>query len=195
MTTDSMSCERALAILAGGGERRRDERLRARLHASRCPRCSSLYGAAGQLGLPPVLDGGFAQAAAWLRVGLVVVAGVQLVLAGPWLLGHSVIPDPHVGVAHLTRDGALGFVIAIVGLLTAWRPRYVHSTLVVAVLVLVLQVVSGLTDHDATSASGSFEFIHVLVLVIFCAMFAVAADLRRRATPRRGPASHILRVR
>ena len=135
------------------------------------------------------------QPAAWLRIGLGVIAAVQLVLAGPWLLGHSIIPDPHVAVAHLTRDGALGFVIGSLGLLTAWRPRYAHSTLLVGVLVLMLQVVSGLTDHDATAASGSFELIHLLVVTIVCAMLAVAVDVRRRATPMREPTSPLLRVR
>ena len=93
----------------------------------------------------------------------------------------------------ITRDGALGRIVAGLGLLTAWRPRYVYSTLLVGVL--VLHVVSDLTDHDATAASASFELIHPLVLVIVGAMCAVAVDVRRRAAPRREPTPPLLRVR
>jgi hypothetical protein len=195
MTRVSMACEQALAILTGEGHTSRDERIRARAHASRCPRCSGAYDTAGRDDPLGGFDADRLQPAAWLRIGLGVIAAVQLVLAGPWLFGHSIIPDPHVAVAHLTRDGALGLVIGSLGLLTAWRPRYAYSTLLVGVLVLTLQVVSGLTDHDATAASESFELIHLLVVTIVCGMLAVAVDVRRRATPMREPTSPFLRVR
>ena len=190
-----MSCEQALAILATDDEQSGDDRIRARAHASRCPRCRRAYGGGDDQTAGHEFNGNALQPAPWLRIGLALLAGVQLVLAGPWLFGHSMIPDSHVAVAHLTRDGALGLVIGSLGLLTAWRPRYVHSTLLVGVLVLVLQGVSGLTDHDATAASGSFKLIHLLVVLIVLAMLAVAVDVRRRATPRREPTSPLLRVR
>jgi hypothetical protein len=196
VTRAPLSCAQALAILATDSHPSRDERAQARAHANGCPRCRAIYDTGGDEELLRRFDRSSLQPAAWLRIGLAVIASVQLVLAAPWLFGHNIIPDPDVTVAHLTRDGALGLVIAGLGLLTAWRPRYVHSTLFVGVLVLILQVISGLTDHDATAASGSFELIHLLVLLIVGAMFAVAIDVRRRATPRRrAPTSRLERVR
>ena len=116
MSDAVMSCEHSLAVLtADAGEVSGDERARARLHASRCPRCSSAYDTGiTDVALPRSAHSP-PEAAAPLRIGLAIIAGVQLALAGPWLLGHSIVPDAHVAVAHLTRDGALGLVMGASG--------------------------------------------------------------------------------
>jgi hypothetical protein len=195
MSDAVMSCEHSLAVLtADAGEVTGDERARARLHASRCPRCSSAYDtgitdvASRSPHSPP-------EAAAPLRIGLAIIAGVQLALAGPWLLGHSIVPDAHVAVAHLTRDGALGLVMGALGLVTAWRPRYVHSTILIGLLVGAAQLVSALTDQHTSPARPSFEVDHLLVVLILLGQFAIAINLARRATPTRGPTAPILRTR
>jgi len=194
MKTTFMSCEQALIVLADDtDEHSRDEWVRARLHASRCPRCHSVYdvqldeAVLARLNPPAVMPS--------LRFGLAIVAAIQLVVAVPWLFGHSFVPDAHVEVAHLTRDGALGIVIAALGLLTAWRPRYVHSALLMGLVVFVAQFIAGFVDHMSDAVTGSFELIHLLVVVILIAMSAVAVSLARRATPRNEPHSPVLRVR
>jgi hypothetical protein len=191
-----MSCERALVLLAlDASELDPGERARARLHASRCPRCGSAY----DTGAGAVTSRGFAdprpESAASLRVALALVSTIQLVLAVPWLFGHSLIPDAHVAVAHLTRDGALGVVIGALGLVTAWRPRYVYGIVIIGLLVSAAQLIAGLTDHDTSPARPSFELVHVLVVIILLGLFAVAADLARRATPKGKPAPPALHSR
>ena len=130
MNARHMTCERALLVLISEVEHdRRDEVIAARLHASRCPRCSAAYDPTDPDGVAlSVVDGHAKIVATSLRVGLFAVAVAQLVLATPWLVGKSLLPDSHVAVSHLTRDGALGLVIAALGLITVWRPRYVYST-------------------------------------------------------------------
>jgi len=195
VTTKGMTCAQTLAVLIEEpGHCDRETLLAARHHASRCPRCSVAYdrsdpefGAAVNVGL-------------WgqdcspsLRIGLLVLSIVQLVIAIPWLVGHSLVPDAHVAVSHLTRDGALGFMIATLGLVSAWRPRYVYAMTVMGFVVVALQLVSGLTDHDAHMVTGRFEIVHLLVLVIFAGMCWMAVDVARRATPHAKTASPVLR--
>jgi hypothetical protein len=164
----------------------------ARLHARTCRRCGDAYAreqsadAARAFALPT-------GPAPSLRIALTAVALVQMVLALPWLVGYSLLPDAHVAIAHLTRDGALGLTIAGVGLVTAWRPRYVHSTMLLGLLVFAAQVVVGLVDQQSSGAPAAFEVAHVLVIVVLFGLFAVAASITRRATPFGEPRSRILR--
>jgi hypothetical protein len=194
VSTTPLSCERALLILmADIADHSRDERIAARLHASRCPRCSSVYDP--DEAVAPTIGRRPPESPASLRIGLAVVATIQLVLAVPWLFGHSLVPDAHVEVSHLTRDGALGLVIAGLGLVTAWRPRYVNSTTLIGLLVFAAQLVAGLVDHETDAVTGSFELIHLLVLVILASMFGIAFGRARRATPRAERVSRVLRAR
>lgn len=194
MSTTPMSCERALFILmADTADHTRDERVGARSHASRCPRCSSIYDS--DEAVAPTIGRGPPESPASLRIGLAVVAAIQLVLAVPWLFGHSLVPDAHVEVSHLTRDGALGLVIAGLGLVTAWRPRYVNSAMLIGLVVFAAQLVAGLVDHEADAVTGSFELIHLLVVVILASMFSIAFIRARRATPRAERISRALRAR
>ena len=187
--TQQMTCQRALLTLIGEpGDDARDEVSTARLHASRCPRCSAAYDPTSPR------TGGLARVAVtspkpatMLRAGLLAISVAQLVLAIPWLLGRTLVPDSHVAVSHLTRDGALGLVIAALGLVTVWRPRYVHSTRLIGLFVLGLQLVAGVADQQMSSVTESFELVHFLVVVIVLGLFAVAVDLARRATPMAKP--------
>jgi hypothetical protein len=191
-----MTCERALMILIAADDDPRDDAREARLHAARCPRCRDAYDPAHPEGAtlhavtrPPT------ELATPLRVGLFTIAIAQLVLAVPWLVGKSLLPDSHVAVSHLTRDGALGLMIAALGLVTVWRPRYVHSTRLIGLLVLGLQLVAGVADQQMSSVSASFEVVHFLVVIIVLGLFAAAADLARRATPSAEPKSRVLHAR
>ena len=118
-----------------------------------------------------------------LRVVLLVVAAAQLALALPWLLGRSPLPDSGVAVSHLTRDGAFALVTATLGALTAWRPRYAHTAMLIGLLVFAAQALTGLSDAQDGNVPPAFEIVHVLVFVIVVGLVAVAADTARRATP------------
>jgi hypothetical protein len=197
MSVSQMTCQRALAVLmAEADEHPRPEVLAARHHASRCPRCSSAYDPVdaniAALGVLAVRD---KETAPIFRVGLMAVAATQLVFAIPWIVGKSLLPDSHVAVSHLTRDGALGLVIAALGLVTVWRPRYAHATRLMAFLVLGLQLAAGLDDRQAHLVSGVFEIVHLPVVLIVFALCAIAADITRRATPRAEPKSRVLHGR
>ncbi|MDQ1479697.1 MAG: hypothetical protein QOI44_558 [Actinomycetota bacterium] len=192
-----MTCRRALAVLmAEADEHPRAEVLAARHHASRCPRCSSAYDpadpTAAALGVFAVPG---EETAPILRVGLVAVAVTQLVFAIPWIVGKSLLPDSHVAVSHLTRDGALGLVIAALGLITVWQPRYAHATRLMGFLVLGLQLAAGIDDRQAHLVSGVFEIVHLPVVLIVFGLCAIAADVARRATPRATPRSRVLHRR
>ena len=196
MNTSLMSCERALMVLAShDNEHSPDERASARRHTSRCPRCSGIYDSALSVVAQQAQVRARPETAPLLRIGLAIVAAAQLVLAVPWLFGYSLVPHAHVAVAHLTRDGALGLVMASLGLLTAWRPRYVYSSRIVGLLVVVAQLIAGLTDDRMSPARPSFETVHLLVLLILVGLFAVGADVARRATPEHTSASSVLRSR
>lgn len=192
-----MTCERALMILIGEpGDDTREELLTARSHASRCPRCSAAYDPARRSAevLRAVAVPRTSPAPA-LRFGLLAISVTQLVLAIPWLVGKTLVPDSHVAVSHLTRDGALGLVIAALGLVTVWRPRYVHSTRLIGLVVLGLQLIAGIADQQMSSVTESFELVHFLVVVIVLGLFAVAVDLARRATPIAKPRPRVLHGR
>jgi hypothetical protein len=184
-----------MTLMGDTGDDPRNAVLAARQHAARCPHCSAAYDRANpearRLGL---VAGRRSEPAASLRVGLLTISVAQLVLAIPWLVGKSLLPDSHVAVSHLTRDGALGLVIAALGLVTVWRPRYVHGTRLIGLLVLSLQLVAGVADQQMSSVSASFEVVHFLVVIIVLGLFAVAADLARRATPRIEPKSRVLQA-
>ena len=131
-----------------------------------------------------------------MRIALALVSTIQLVLAVPWLFGHSLTPDgARRRRATSQRNGALGVVIGALGLVTAWRPRYVYSIVIIGLLVSAAQLIAGLTDHDTSPARPSFELVHVLVVIILLGLFAVAADLARRATPKGKPAPPALHSR
>jgi hypothetical protein len=192
--TTTMSCDQALGILAGETDDR-DVRLSARLHASSCHRCRDAYVATPGRASRIAVDRPPADAPAALRLGLALLAGAQLVVALPWLFGHSLLPDAHVTVAHLTRDGGLDVVISGLGLVTAWRPRYAHSTLVIALRAFVTQLVAEITDREAHAVTGSFQLFHLLVVAIVIVMFCVDVSVSHRATPKIRPTPLVLHSR
>ena len=194
MKTTTMSCQEALGLLVGETDNR-DERISARLHASNCPRCRDAYVANPDAASRIAVDRPPAEAPAALRLALAILAATQLMLALPWLFGHSLVPDAHVTVAHLTRDGGLDVVIGGLGLVTAWRPRYVNSTLVIVLLAFVTQLVAEITDRETHAVTGSFQLFHLLVVAIVIAMFCVHVSVTHRATPKIRPMPLVLRSR
>ena len=194
MKTSSMSCRLALGILAGDGDDR-GERISARLHASNCPRCRDAYLAEPDEESRPKAGRDPSEVPAALRLGLAFLAASQFVMALPWLFGHSFVPDAHVTIAHLSRDGGLDIVIGGVGIVTAFRPRYVSSTLVIALLAFMTQLVAEIADREAHAVTGSFQLFHLLVVAIVITMFCVDVSVTRRATPQIRPTPLVLRSR
>ena len=123
---------------------------------------------------------------------IAIVAAIQLVFAIPWLFGATLLPDHYVAVSHLTRDGALGLVIATAGILVAWRPRYAVSAIIVGSIVLGAQAILGVVDQQNQSVNTVFELLHVLVLLIL-GLIALASTSTRRSTPPSPDSPHRLR--
>jgi hypothetical protein len=184
VTTTTRSCSDALVVLLDDATLHSPQELRkARAHASICPRCAGSFDdpEASQRVLE-MLRQKRPNVSVLLRVLLVLVAVAQLVVACPWLFGASLIPDQNVAVAHLTRDGALGLVIATAGLLVAWRPRYALVALLVGSMVFVAQFASSVVDNQQRYVSAAFELTHLLVLALL-ALLAFATAAERRDTP------------
>ena len=91
----------------------------------------------------------------------------HLALALPWLVGA----DPlgllgNVSASHLTRDGALGLVTAVAGLLTAWRPRYALAAALVSATALTAQIATALIDEHYRRVSFLAEGVHGLTVIV-----------------------------
>jgi hypothetical protein len=184
MKSATITCGDALAVLVGDpDEQAPTEVSRARAHASVCPRCAVAFDDPdASRRVLASLARERAGVSMTLRAVLVLMATAQVVVASPWLFGSSIVPDQHVAVAHLTRDGALGLIIATVALLVAWRPRYALAATLIGSMVLVTQFAAGLVDNQDRSVNAGFELTHLLVLAIL-ALLAIMTSATRRDTP------------
>ncbi len=112
---------------------------------------------------------------------------VHLALALPWLIGTD--PLGLLGTAsasHLTRDGALGLVTAVAGLLTAWRPRYALAAVLVSGTALTAQIATALIDEHYRRVSLLAEGVHaitVIVTILVAWLSRPLAPVPRTATP------------
>lgn len=101
--------------------------------------------------------------------GLVVVLAVaQLAVVLPWLVDAD--PFGLLGSStssHLTRDGALGLVVAVAGLMAAWRPRWAVPCFLLGSAALVAQALAALFDSDS-AGSGGTELVHVPSVILTC---------------------------
>lgn len=187
MTVRTQSCREALtALLDDPGARSTEELRAARLHVARCPECASALddeGAADRV--LEALRRHRPSPSLVLRVVLALVATAQLVIAIPWLFGSSLIPHQDVATAHLTRDGAFGLAIAVLGLVVVWRPRYAVTALLVGLVVFVAQSATSLFDEQSQSVTVGFELTHLLVFAVL-GLVGVVSSTRR--APRVGPA-------
>ncbi len=190
MKSATIACGDALAVLVEDPEQQSPADVsRARAHASVCPRCAVAFDDPdASRRVLAALDRERSDPSWALRGALVVLATIQIVVASPWLFGASLIPDQNVALAHLTRDGALGLVIATAALLVVWRPRYALAATLVGSMVFVAQFAAGFVDNQDRYVNGLFELTHLLVFAIL-ALLAIAATAARRETPdaQRGP--------
>jgi hypothetical protein len=112
------------------------------------------------------------------RWALVVLSTAQLLLALPWLVGLNplAVIGAEVDPSHLTRDGALGLLVAVAGLTVAARPRYGVPALMIASAGIVAQVVAGAIDEDRAHVHASFELTHLLALAVVALMAIIAGS-------------------
>ena len=121
-----------------------------------------------------------------LRLAVLLIGVAQLVVVAPWLVDAD--PFGLLGsspAAHLTRDGALGLVVAVAAILTAWRPRWALPCFVTASVGLVAQGLAGTID-DTIVESGGSEFVHV-PSIILTVMIGLSTIRLTAMGPRRGP--------
>lgn len=106
------------------------------------------------------------------RALLYVCAAVNLALGIPQMLGFVPFGAGSADSTHLVRDGVLACVLGSVCLAFAYRPRWGRPLTVVAIVVFVLQVVSGVTDAGAGRVDITFEAVHLVgaVSVAVCAL-------------------------
>lgn len=104
----------------------------------------------------------------WGRAFLGLLGLIQLFLALPWLFGSTMFWSTSLGAdaAHLSRDGALGFMFATIAIAVAVSPRLAVFALPIALLLIILQTVTGFVDHGNNDVLASFETIHMLGAVI-----------------------------
>ena len=104
----------------------------------------------------------------WGRALLGLLGVLQLILALPWLFGSTMFWSTSISAdaAHLSRDGALGFMFATIAIAVAISPRLAVFALPIALLLIILQTVTGFVDHANEDVLVSFETIHMLGAVI-----------------------------
>ena len=104
----------------------------------------------------------------WGRAFLGLLGVLQLILALPWLFGSTMFWSASISAdaAHLSRDGALGFMFATIAIAVAISPRLAVFALPIALLLIILQTVTGFVDHANEDVLVSFETIHMLGAII-----------------------------
>jgi hypothetical protein len=130
---------------------------------------------------------------------------LQIVIALPWLFGHNPVAIVgHASSDHLVRDGAIGVVIAIAGLIASYDPTRARTLCLVSAAALLLQLFAGLLDEHERHVTFDFELTHLLAIaiVILLGLIARAAPFgparphrRVELRPLRGPANTTLTTR
>lgn len=197
-TTACLRAMRALLPEPGDGPTDEDERRAARRHVAQCPSCAGLLDdAEGDADAARVALAAIApRRPAMLRIVLGVLAVVQLALALAWMFGWNLLASSgvHAGDEHLARDGAIGVVVGIAGLVAAQAPRFAVPMLVMGAAAFGLQLLGFALDEHHGRVSALFEVQHALVFLVVL-LIAVLAFRRPApiAEPRRGP--HLRAVR
>jgi hypothetical protein len=132
-----------------------------------------------------------------LALPLLILSLLQLAVALPWLFGHNPISVVgHAASDHLVRDGAIGVVIAIAGLIATYDPARARTLFLISTAALAVQLTAGLIDEHERHVSFDFELTHLLAITIVALLGLIA---RRApygpARPQRRPQLRPLRGR
>lgn len=173
-----MTCNRARALVLQPLANAEDV-VAARIHLLECPLCASETADDMVNHVSTRLDilrepGGL------LRLALLVIGGLQVVLALPWIFGSALLwgPQSDTSAAHLTRDGVIGLVLGLAGVAVALSPRLAYFALSICGLLVSLQVVAFVTDRMNSNVQPVFETVHVLALLISVLVGIVAFPRR-----------------
>ncbi len=117
----------------------------------------------------------------WIVGPMLVLSLIQATVVLPWLVGR----DPWQLLSsttdgHITRDGALGLVVAVAGLLVAWRSRWALPAFLMATLAVVAQAATGVFDAAEADPGPSLagELVHIPSILIACLIGLVAVPFR-----------------
>lgn len=167
MPSKSVSCDQALRLVINVDEDIFDAELlqNARDHVLRCPQCSSRVEEDDH---DTVSVMAHHRASAVTRLALWLVGLAQLLIALPWIFGTTPLWDPTTSAAesHLTRDGVIGVLFALVAITVAVSPRLAFFAVPTCVVLLVLQLVTLIVDQQTDLVHVQFESIHLLTLAI-----------------------------
>ena len=121
----------------------------------------------------------------WGRAFLGLLGVLQLILALPWLFGSTMFWSTSISAdaAHLSRDGALGFMFATIAIAVAISPRLAVFALPIALLLIILQTVTGFVDHANEDVLVSFETIHMLGAFIGGSIAVLSFPKRTKRQP------------
>jgi len=175
----SLTCQRAREIvlmdLAPA-----DDVTAARQHLLQCPLCASET--ADDLDEHAIneINGRRVSSNLILRT-LLVVSAVQALIALPWIFGIAFlwIGDSEESVAHITRDGVIGFVIGLVGIAVALRPALAYFAISVCAIQVLIQIATIVFDVLDNDVSPTFELLHLLALCILLLVIRVAFPRKR----------------
>jgi bacteriorhodopsin len=157
-----------------------DDVTAARQHLLQCPLCASET--ADDLDEHAIneINGRRVSSNLILRT-LLFVSAVQALIALPWIFGIAFlwIGDSEESVAHITRDGVIGFVIGLVGIAVALRPALAYFAISVCAIQVFIQVVTIAFDVVDNEVAPTFELLHLLALLILMLVIRVAFPRKR----------------
>lgn len=174
----AVTCQRAREIVMSDIAPM-DEMAEARRHLLTCPVCAS--DTADDIEEPAATITARLGPGPMLRRILFTIAAVQTIIAIPWIFGVAFlwVGDAEESIAHITRDGVIGFAIGVVGMLVALRPALAYFAISVCVVQVGIQVVTIVFDVVDNDVSPTFELLHLLAVVILALVTAAAFPRRR----------------
>jgi hypothetical protein len=173
-----MTCDRARSLVLQPLAKAEDV-VAARIHLLECPLCASETADDMVDQISTRLDR-LREPGGLLRLTLLVIGGLQVFLALPWIFGTALLwgPRSDTSVAHLTRDGVIGLVLGLAGVAVALSPRLAYFALSVCGLLVSLQLIAFVTDRINSKVQPVFETVHVLALIISVLVVIVAFPRR-----------------
>lgn len=119
------------------------------------------------------------------RVVLGALSVTQFALALPWLFGSQGFWTTGEATSeHLTRDGALGVVFAVAGIVVALDVARAFFALPLVFVVMCIQTFFGVFDHHHENTFATFEIVHLIgaAIGVGIAVFVYPGRRSRRAS-------------
>ncbi len=138
----------------------------ARAHLLECPQCAS--DTADDIDQVSRTLSNLRNPGGVRRAMLLIVSAIQIALALPWMFGATLLWGQHLDpdVSHLTRDGAIGLILGVIGIAVASKPRLAYFALTMCGLLAILQIAAFVSDRAEGHVHSNFEVIHLLSAVV-----------------------------